>query len=104
MVRTRIALASVSLLAVACCLLDVRPAPAQAPAAPPPLPADLDVVPRAAAGFLHVRARDFWLSEWMAPNHGYRIVTFWGGPLSGTWPPSRTVRDYYRTLQRDFGA
>ncbi|HUC27266.1 MAG TPA: hypothetical protein VMA73_31610 [Streptosporangiaceae bacterium] len=45
-----------------------------------------------------------WLSQWMAANNGYRIVTFWGGPLSGNWPPSRTVLDYYRTLQRRYGA
>jgi len=45
-----------------------------------------------------------WLSEWMAANNGYRIVTFWGGPLSGHWPPSDTVLDYYSTLQRRYGA
>jgi hypothetical protein len=45
-----------------------------------------------------------WLSEWMAANNGYRIVTFWGGKLSGNWPPSRTVLDYYRTLQGLYGA
>jgi len=45
-----------------------------------------------------------WLSGWMAANNGYRIVTFWGGKLSGNWPPSRTVLDYYRTLQRRYGA
>jgi hypothetical protein len=32
------------------------------------------------------------------------MTTFWGGPLSGDWPPSRTVLEYYRTLQTRFGA
>ncbi len=45
-----------------------------------------------------------WLSQWMAANNGYRMITFWGGPLSGTWPPSKTVRDYYRGLQHRYGA
>jgi hypothetical protein len=45
-----------------------------------------------------------WLSQWMAANNGYRIITFWGGPLSGGWPPSTTVLDYYATLQSQYGA
>ena len=45
-----------------------------------------------------------FLSQWMVANNGYRIVTFWGGPLSGTWPPSETVLDYYVTLQSLYGA
>jgi hypothetical protein len=45
-----------------------------------------------------------WLSEWMAASNGYRMITFWGGPLSGDWPPSSTVRAYYRTLQHTYGA
>jgi hypothetical protein len=45
-----------------------------------------------------------FLSEWMAANNGYRIVTFWGGTDSGHWPPSETVLDYYSSLQRQYGA
>jgi hypothetical protein len=45
-----------------------------------------------------------WLSEWMAAHNGSRMSTFWGGPDSGTWPPSKTVLEYYRTLQKEFGA
>lgn len=45
-----------------------------------------------------------WLSQWMAANNGYRMITFWGGPLSSTWPPSETVLDYYVTLQSQYGA
>jgi len=45
-----------------------------------------------------------WLSQWMAENHGKRMITFWGGPASGTWPPSQAVLDYYRTLQDLYGA
>jgi hypothetical protein len=45
-----------------------------------------------------------YLSQWMAANNGYRIITFWGGPDSGTWPPSQTVLDYYVTLQGEYGA
>lgn len=55
----------------------------------------------------HDNHRKNWmlfLSEWMAAHNGYRIVTFWDGTLSGPWPPSRTVRNYYRTLQHHYGA
>ena len=45
-----------------------------------------------------------WLSEWMAAHNGYRIVTFWNGKLSGNWPPSKTVLEYYKTLQSQYGA
>lgn len=40
----------------------------------------------------------------MAANNGYRMVTFWGGPDSGTWPPRQTVLDYYVYLQGVYGA
>lgn len=46
-----------------------------------------------------------WLSQWMAANNGDRMITYWGtGSLSGLWPPSKTVREYYRTLQHKYGA
>jgi hypothetical protein len=45
-----------------------------------------------------------FLSEWMAANNGYRMITYWGGPDSGTWPPSQTVLDYYVYLQSVYGA
>ncbi|OAI47909.1 hypothetical protein AYO44_08515 [Planctomycetaceae bacterium SCGC AG-212-F19] len=41
----------------------VEPRPAQAAAAPGALPADLDLVPREAAAFVHVRARDLWQTD-----------------------------------------
>jgi hypothetical protein len=44
------------------------------------------------------------LGQWMAANNGFRIITFWEGPDSGPWPPSKTVLDYYVTLQRRYGA
>lgn len=45
-----------------------------------------------------------WLSQWMAAHNGERMTTFWGGPDSGKWPPSKTVLEYYVTLQKQFGA
>jgi hypothetical protein len=53
--------------------------------------------------------REDWfrfLSEWMVANNGYRLFTFWNpdGPLSGPWPPSHAVLDYFNsTLIPDFG-
>lgn len=47
-----------------------------------------------------------FLTEWMSANNGYRVVSHWDptGPDSGPWPPSRTVLDYFQTLQKKYGA
>lgn len=53
--------------------------------------------------------KNWWLflSEWMVAHNGYRLLTYWNpnGPLSGPWPPSQTVIDYWNnTLEPTYGA
>lgn len=51
---------------------------------------------------VHDHHRKNWylfLSQWMVASNGFRMLTFWNpdGPLSGAWPPSPTVIDYFNT-------
>jgi hypothetical protein len=58
---------------------------------------------------VHDNHRKNWylfLSQWMVANNGFRLLTFWNpnGALSGPWPPSPTVIDYFNTtLIPEFG-
>ena len=47
-----------------------------------------------------------FLSEWMVANNGFRLLMFFhaDGPLSGPWPPSQGVIDFFNsTLIPEFG-
>jgi hypothetical protein len=47
-----------------------------------------------------------FLSEWMVANNGFRLLMFFhaDGPLSGPFPPSDSVIQYFNTtLIPDFG-
>lgn len=57
----------------------------------------------------HDNHRKNWLlflSQWMVANNGFRLLTFWNpnGALSGPWPPSDPVIQYFNTtLIPEFG-
>lgn len=47
-----------------------------------------------------------WLSQWMVASNGLRMLTYWNpsGLLSGPWPPSQTVIDYWnQVLEPTYG-